>query len=514
MIRCLFLLWALCLLPRENIYGIETPPELVSDGQKQWIWVAPLYRVGEQVSPGVKLIQGPESLQDLNQQPEVELQGEYRGAVLSGNQFYLLFKEALYQGNAKGEDRRLLLKAPFKWEMVALVSGENNEACRVLLLAPQSRLWAMDLQGGKQAISGDWQGTWLGVWSARQWAGIIMKNDAGELSLEVLMPQNDIWQRSSVPLGDKLPLALADSQGGILLLTNKEVYRWPWGNGEIIPYAMPPLESGFHWRSYAQLGEQWLALAGDDRGGYVMHHSDLPPLPLQKRSSPLGEESNFQNTVGLLLPYVMFSAFLVVLVVIRQKQMAFLQDNMKIHIKDVSAQEAKSASLLLRALAFWMDFSIVLAPVMFLLQQQYPDTVILLMRTASQYFIDGGEGMRYGMMQMEEMSAEDWQRFVFILMLQTLVMACYHIVMEVKFGGSLGKLFFRMRVLPEQGGLPTWSQSIKRNLLRVLDCPMVPAPFPLGLISCWLSWPRRLSFGDRVAGTRVVRDRMDRVYHH
>jgi len=78
----------------------------------------------------------------------------------------------------------------------------------------------------------------------------------------------------------------------------------------------------------------------------------------------------------------------------------------------------------------------------------------------------------------------------------------YFIVMEAMWGATLGKMLLRLRVVKTDGTPISWSESVIRNLLRIIDG--LPFAYIVGAILIWNS-PLRQRLGDRVAKTVVVR---------
>jgi uncharacterized RDD family membrane protein YckC len=116
------------------------------------------------------------------------------------------------------------------------------------------------------------------------------------------------------------------------------------------------------------------------------------------------------------------------------------------------------------------------------------------------------------------MSASDhhWANGLFItdpLCLTFLaLMVLYFVLLEGLAGATLGKWMLGLRVVRTDGETPSLARSALRNLLRLVHG--LPAFNMVGivLISCSLG---RARFGDRVAGTRVIRractERSERV---
>ena len=79
----------------------------------------------------------------------------------------------------------------------------------------------------------------------------------------------------------------------------------------------------------------------------------------------------------------------------------------------------------------------------------------------------------------------------------------YYIVMEATQGATLGKMALGLRVVKTNGSPISWSESIIRNLLRIIDGLFF---YLVGAILIWNS-PLRQRLGDRAANTVVVRRR-------
>lgn len=77
----------------------------------------------------------------------------------------------------------------------------------------------------------------------------------------------------------------------------------------------------------------------------------------------------------------------------------------------------------------------------------------------------------------------------------------YFIVMEATQGATLGKRALGLRVVKTNGAPITWTDSIIRNLLRIIDSLFF---YLVGAILIWTS-PLKQRLGDRAANTVVVR---------
>ena len=82
-----------------------------------------------------------------------------------------------------------------------------------------------------------------------------------------------------------------------------------------------------------------------------------------------------------------------------------------------------------------------------------------------------------------------------------LVCLAYYVVMEVQWGGTIGKMALGMKVVKEDGSKLDWGASIIRNLLRIIDGFFF---YLLGAIVVWVS-KKRQRLGDMAAHTLVVR---------
>ncbi|MGD8922931.1 MAG: RDD family protein [Candidatus Zixiibacteriota bacterium] len=78
----------------------------------------------------------------------------------------------------------------------------------------------------------------------------------------------------------------------------------------------------------------------------------------------------------------------------------------------------------------------------------------------------------------------------------------YFILLEGLAGATPGKMAVGIRVVSVEGKKPGLTRSIVRNVLRVVDS--LPVLNILGVVLITKS-PERARFGDRVAGTRVIK---------
>ena len=84
-----------------------------------------------------------------------------------------------------------------------------------------------------------------------------------------------------------------------------------------------------------------------------------------------------------------------------------------------------------------------------------------------------------------------------------LLTLAYFIVMEATQGATLGKMALGLRVVKTDGSPITWTDSLIRNLLRIIDGLFV---YLVGAIFVWTS-PLKQRLGDRAAHTVVVKRR-------
>ena len=86
-------------------------------------------------------------------------------------------------------------------------------------------------------------------------------------------------------------------------------------------------------------------------------------------------------------------------------------------------------------------------------------------------------------------------------LLTVFVWIAYFAVLEKTAGATLGKMAMGLRVVRPDGCSISWSSSIIRNLLRIVDGLFF---YLVGAILVWQS-PTRQRLGDRAGGTMVVR---------
>jgi len=82
-----------------------------------------------------------------------------------------------------------------------------------------------------------------------------------------------------------------------------------------------------------------------------------------------------------------------------------------------------------------------------------------------------------------------------------LIALIYYIVMEARWGATVGKKLIALRVVKEDGSALDWQAAIVRNLLRIVDGLFF---YLVAAIFVWAS-DKNQRLGDRLAGTLVVR---------
>jgi uncharacterized RDD family membrane protein YckC len=85
-----------------------------------------------------------------------------------------------------------------------------------------------------------------------------------------------------------------------------------------------------------------------------------------------------------------------------------------------------------------------------------------------------------------------------------LVIFAYFVLMEALAGGTIGKILMGLRIVGTGGDRVGLGKAFLRNILRVVDS--LPVLSILGIVLIAGS-PEKARFGDRVAGTRVIRNR-------
>lgn len=96
----------------------------------------------------------------------------------------------------------------------------------------------------------------------------------------------------------------------------------------------------------------------------------------------------------------------------------------------------------------------------------------------------------------------DWFIFDPLCLAFLVIMGLYFMILEGWLGATLGEWVFGLRVIGLDGGRAGLWKGIVRNALRLVDG--LPAFSLLGVILIQRS-RERARFGDRIAGTRVIR---------
>jgi len=97
-------------------------------------------------------------------------------------------------------------------------------------------------------------------------------------------------------------------------------------------------------------------------------------------------------------------------------------------------------------------------------------------------------------------SSNLWSGLLEELLSVLLVSFLYFSISEGIFAVTLGKFVMKLRVVGESGDVCSFGESLKRNILRLVD--WLPTFYMFGAVSVFLS-PKRQRIGDRFAGTVV-----------
>jgi uncharacterized RDD family membrane protein YckC len=88
------------------------------------------------------------------------------------------------------------------------------------------------------------------------------------------------------------------------------------------------------------------------------------------------------------------------------------------------------------------------------------------------------------------------------LVLVAILMPVYFVLLEGRWGVTLGKLAAKIRVVDDQGGAPGYWKAFLRTLLRVVEANPLIGGLPAGIVVAMSEYRQRL--GDMVAGTYVL----------
>ncbi len=88
------------------------------------------------------------------------------------------------------------------------------------------------------------------------------------------------------------------------------------------------------------------------------------------------------------------------------------------------------------------------------------------------------------------------------LILVAILMPVYFVVLEGRWGLTLGKLAAKVRVVDGQGAVPGYWKALLRTLLRLVEANPLIGGLPAGIVVAMSEYRQRL--GDMVAGTYVL----------
>lgn len=430
--------------------------------------------------------------EELNPKFVFKSQGKLHGVYLEQNKIRFVFSKSVFELSEE-KTLKLVHKAPLNtWFIGPLHQAEKekwlfkdrvNNDFFVMDFEEMNRETVTELSPFKDAAILPW---------ISQTGELFLANlQLEETSLPFVRVQ---WQEKSAKVTfDKLDNfqlgAFSEDGEGIWMLPDKGTLAMKW-NGKIFkPTQLKPLPSPLErWHSRLKLSEDILYVSTDGQNLRLFlgdHEVRLDDEQAKSEIEKPDQQSLFQQLTLFFLLILSFILFI-------QWRTKFQQQMLKKSEQPIILT-FRTASILVRGLAFWLDVYFVSLPIIFI---------------SSHFYNVELDGLQWVDMlssqlspaQQAEMISERLSTLLPMMASLVVSMCFYHALMEKFFGGSLGKLFFRMKVVSLDGAPLSWKQVILRAVMKSLDFSLT---IPPSLFFILLS-PLRQSLGDRVAKTQVV----------
>ena len=281
-------------------------------------------------------------------------------------------------------------------------------------------------------------------------------------------------------------MGISEGENGVYLM-GEDGKNLLFNGSQLKPTSLPGGLSAEGLLAMAQEDGRWNGLYRNEEGHLQLALSGGETLDLPATSSSgvqvqAGNEAHLQSVMMFVV--MMLALFMVLRW--RQESEAKLPGKV----------ELVPASLWLRSMAFIMDLLMLIIPCFPLALLLGFDPIYLPDPSHLAVMLDG---------EREEVLVRFNESIQIIALMLVTLSVPYHVLMETCLGGSLGKIFFRLKVVGEDEKAPSLKLSLAKAFWRFLDLLILP----LLLVSFYMAFThnQRLSLGDRMSGLKVVQAR-------
>lgn len=458
------------------------------DQKDQWSLV-----IQKQLQGSVQVHVYQQKIDDaLNPQFTFKSQGKLHGAYISGNTLNFVFPNSVFKLNSE-KQLELVHKAPSnawfigplrradreKW----LLKDLKTDEFFVMNMQDQEREVVSELSSLKDAAILPWISRSGDLFLAN------LQFEKKSLPFALVQWQEKLAKVTFAELDDFQLGAFSEDCEGVWLLPSEGTLAMKW-NGQIFkPAQLRPLPTPFkRWYSRLQLPREVLYVSTDGQKLELFLGDQQTSLNDEQAKS----ESQQGDQQSLFQQLTLFSLLILSFILFIQWRTRFQQQMLKEADQKI-VMVYRPASILLRGLAFWMDVYFVSLPIIFIASHFYNVQLDGLQ-------LEEVMSSQLSPIEQTEMIMDRINTLLPLMASLVVAMCLYHSLMEKYFGGSLGKLFFKMKVVSMDGSPLSWKQVLLRAIMKSLDFSLT---IPPSLFFILLS-PLRQSLGDRVAKTQVV----------
>lgn len=433
--------------------------------------------------------------EDFDPSRAAVVEGMVRGAFYDGGNLILVFDGSVHEFDPGKRKSRMLLCAGRGEKFLAAC---GNAAELFGLLRDREGTIRILRSNGRDAIPGPEGASRkeAAAFSSAALMALTWEEEVGLRRIFVADLRGAAPVESTGEIRDFSFLTFANLDGTPVLLPQKGIsaLRWTAADAVLATMDLPPLpRASGRWAALCGAGGDRLLMIEDSGGELFIHGPGIAAdgKKLFQKQKATGKELLSRI---LPLPVIILIAMVVVLVMLRKRRRGGMPRS-----SDGAFQgdPPRPCHLLVRALAFLLDITLILQPVVF----------------GVNYLIFGETGLDLDLdisRLNEYVSDPTAMREILpaamsFTIIRLIIVIMYQWTMEYFFSASIGKMLLRIKVVRDDGGNPTPSQIAARNLCRVLDFFM---GVPVGMVSCMISRKNKC-FGDRLAGTVVAEDTED-----
>lgn len=450
-----------------------------SDVSEYWAWISVKPSLYQPNSTHLK-VHITKIGDDVQTKNAKEFRGPFKSAFISKDALYIIYAKTIYKISLDKKEQRLAKKAPDSYFFLAASLDEKGKL--LTLLAKDTHLFLSKEQQAIKPLSSikiDRQDLLMPI-SYHENISILIKKHTSKETTAISIPSHS---NNNIKISPPVQFdfsTFSSAHSTIYLISSKDSKAMTWNQDQWQKKSFEEIfRSKKSWLSTAKVGASFYHLLSD-QNSYTL----LTPKGQQEINSQRKINKDYSPEDYITSQFIYLTIFITVLILlIRFRRIQLLKLS---HL--IPSKINTPAHIFIRASALFID--------------------VILIKPISEityYYLIGPDLILFDFAQ----PINDWQELINSEMLQIFqplvwimiaILLLYLSLMELFFEASLGKMFFHMKVIQDNGERIQIRQILIKSFSRMIDIQI----FPISLILCIISQKNK-SLGDHLAKTTVVR---------